>query len=382
MLDHPNRPRFAVVTSLCRGSGVALAVLLSHMVGASEATTANWQIETVAGTGKPGAFDPTAKLPAVDQPFGVEWGPDDALYITSVGQHRVLRLDPATRTLTSVAGNGQQGYDGDGGPAGEARLNEPYEVRFDAEGRFMYFVEMRNHAIRRVDRRSGIISTVAGNPQDGFAGDGGPAREARFRQPHSIALDEHGNLYIADIGNHRIRRIDAATGIITSIAGNGEKKLPPDGSHAKDQPILGPRALHVVDNDLWVALREGNSIWRLDLNSGTIHHVAGSGKKGYSGDGGPPRDATFNGPKGIVATPEGVVYGVDTENQVIRAIDSRSEQIATIAGAGPAARGFAIERGPALEAWLDRPHGIGIAPDGTLFIGDTNNHRVRALRPE
>ena len=342
-----------------------------------------WQISTVAGSGRAGdegvAAGGMARALPVDQPFGVEQGPDGALYITSVGQHRILRLDLPSGVLTSIAGTGQSGYLGDGGPATAAQLNEPYEVRFSADGRTMYFVEMKNHLIRRVDLTSGRIDTLAGDPEAGYAGDDGPAREARFRQPHSIALDDRDQLYVADIGNHRIRRIDTTTGIITTIAGNGERRLPRDGTRAQGNPMLGPRALHVVGRTMWIALREGHSVWRMDLDSGLLQHVAGTGKSGYSGDGGPPREATFNGPKGIVASPEGMIYVVDTENQVIRHIDTAADLIETIAGAGPQVRGFAVDQGPALEAHFDRPHGIGLAADGTIYIGDTNNHRVRRL---
>ncbi len=361
-----------------------LAETLAFATHSGAQENASWTIETVAGSGVPGEL-PYGALPAlevpVDQPFGVECGPDGALYITSVGQHRILRVDTKIGELVSVAGSGQSGYAGDGGPATEATLNEPYEVRFDSTGHYMYFVEMKNHLIRRVDLHTGVISTAAGAPQEGFAGDGGPVSEARFRQPHSIALDDRGNLYVADIGNHRIRAIDLVAGTIRTVAGNGEKKLPRDGTPAAGNPMFGPRALHVVGRTLWIALREGNSIWKLDLDSGLVHHVAGTGKSGYSGDGGPPLAATFNGPKGIAATSGGLLYVVDTENQVIRQIDTRQNKIETIAGRGPAARGFAVDRGPALCAEVDRPHGIGLAPDGSLYLGDTNNHRVRKLTP-
>jgi sugar lactone lactonase YvrE len=261
-----------------------------------------------------------------------------------------------------------------------AQLNEPYEVRFDRAGN-MFFVEMQNHLIRRIDARTGVISTVAGKPNPGFAGDEGPARQAQFRQPHSIALDEQGNIFVADIGNHRIRRIEAATGTITSIAGTGERTLPKDGTGVQGKPILGPRALTVDGHNLWVALREGHSVWRIDLDTLLIHHVAGTGQQGYTGDGGPAKAATFNGPKGIAASSDGLVLVVDSENQVVRAIDTKSGLIYTVAGAGPKARGFAGEKVNALTAKLDRPHGIGIDRGGGFYLGDTNNHRVRWVHP-
>jgi sugar lactone lactonase YvrE len=340
-------------------------------------------IETVAGTGSPG--DNGREGPAdeinIDLPFGVEFGPDGALYICEVGQHRVRRLDLATKRLSTVAGSGRRGYRGDGGLGAEAELNEPYEVRFDRHGN-MLFVEMRNCVVRRVDRETGRISTLAGTGQPGFSGDGGPAPKATLRDPHSIALDSEGNLYIADIGNHRIRRVDAKTGAIETVAGNGEKKLPDDGARAKGGPIHGPRALYVAGKQLWIALREGNSIWVMDLAGGTLRRVAGTGKKGYSGDGGQPLAATFNGPKGIALDAKEYkrIVIADTENQVIRTMDVERKVLTTVAGAGPQALGYGGDGGPATQAKLSRPHGICYGPDGAIYIGDTENHRVRRVR--
>ncbi|MFO0821102.1 MAG: hypothetical protein U1A77_24365 [Pirellulales bacterium] len=338
-------------------------------------------IETVAGTGKPedGPAEGPALQANVGDPFGVEIGPDGALYITEVRNHRVRRLDQKTGKLTTVAGTGVKGYSGDGGPATAAKLNEPYEVRFDRAGN-MYFVEMMNHVVRKVDAKTGVISTIAGTGEAGYSGDDGPATKATFRQPHSIALDDRGGLYIADILNHRIRRVDLASGIVKSVAGNGEKKAPSDGQTALGSPVLGPRALFIADNTLWVALREGNSVWRISLDDGVWRHVSGTGKKGFSGDGGPARDATFDGPKGIALGPGGHIFVVDTENQAIRRIDAVSGVITTIAGGGPKARGGQGDGGPATAAQLDRPHGICVGPDGAVYMGDTLNHRVRRVR--
>jgi streptogramin lyase len=325
-------------------------------------------IETIAGNGRPDV---------VGQPFGVEIGPDGALYICEVQNHRVLRLDLKSRELTTVAGNGTKGYSGDDGPATKAQLNEPYEVRFDRGGN-MLFVEMKNYVVRKVDRQTGKISTVAGTGEMGFGGDGGPAAKAQLNIPHSIALDKDDNIYIADIGNHRIRRVDAKTGIISTIAGNGEKKPPVHGRSAAGKPMIGPRALFIDGGTLWIALREGHSVWRVDLTSGLVSHVAGTGQKGFSGDGGPAKAATFNGPKGIAVGPDKGIYVVDTENQAIRRIDSTGV-ITTVAGRGPSHLGGEGDGGPATAATMDRPHGICIGPDGAIYIGDTNNHRVRRV---
>ncbi len=356
-----------------------VCLIALNLVAWAQADPHPYLIQTIAGNGEPGAF-PTAGGRAldvpVDQPFGLDVGPDNALYITSVGQHCLLRLDLKTGRIISVAGNGSKGYSGDGGPASNAQLNEPYEVRFDPAGN-MYFVEMQNHVVRRVDARSGNISTVAGTGTAGYGGDDGPATKAQLRQPHSIALDDRGQLYIADIGNHRIRRVDLADGTITSIAGNGEK-LPARWRNGT-QPADGRApALAITGRTLWIALREGHSVWQMDLDSLVARHVAGTGKKGYSGNG-PAATATFNGPKGIAATSDGMLYVMDTENQVVRQIDTRAGRVTTIAGQGPSGLGYEADKAPALSAKMDRPHGICLGIDGSLYIGDTNNHRVRWL---
>lgn len=358
---------------------IALAILFFSLAAVvSQAAT----IETIAGTGKP--EDGGAKGPALEtnvgEPFGVEVGPDGALYVTEVRNHRVRRLDLETGDLTTVAGTGVKGYAGDGGLATKAELNEPYEVRFDRAGN-MYFVEMKNHVVRKVDRKSGVIETIAGTGKEGFSGDGGPAIKAAFRQPHSIALDAADNVYIADIGNHRIRRVDAAGGVIHTIAGNGDKQMPKDGAMAQGSPVFGPRSLFIKDDVAWVCLREGNSLWKLDLARGVWHHVAGTGKKGFTGDSGDAKLATFDGPKGIALGPDGNVYVADTENNAIRRVDLKTGIISTVAGSGPKSMAELGDGGPATKALLARPHGVCLGPDGAIYIGDSNNHRVRRVKP-
>lgn len=354
------------------------ALLLLAGPPASAAT-----IETVAGTGEPenNGDEGDALRVNIGQPFGVEIGPDGALYVTEVQHHRVRRIDLQDGSISTVAGSGEKGYSGDNGPAVKARMNEPYEVRFDQDGH-LFVVEMQNHIVRRVDRQTGIITTVAGTGEQGYAGDNGPAVAAKFSQPHSIALDHAGGLYIADIGNHRIRRVDLKTGVVTSVAGSQQRRLPEDGQPARGRPILGPRALCFHDGVLWIALREGHSVWKMPLESGVLHHVAGSGEAGYrpARSGSDLRGAAFNGPKGIAVDSQGRVVVVDTENQAIRRIDPQAGRIETIAGSGPQARGYRGDKGPALRCWLDRPHGVCVAPDGRVFIGDTNNHRVRMVK--
>jgi DNA-binding beta-propeller fold protein YncE len=200
-----------------------------------------------------------------------------------------------------------------------------------------------------------------------------------LNQPHSIALDGRGGLLVADIGNHRIRRVDLGSGQIESVAGTDERRLPVDGQVARGTPVLGPRALSITNGTIWVALREGHSVWRLGLDRAIWTAVAGTGQRGFAGDGGPAGAAQFDGPKGVAAAPTGEILVVDTENHAIRAIDPAAGTLRRIAGSG--AKGFGGDGGPATAALLDRPHGICVAPDGNVYIGDTLNHRVRRLRP-
>jgi len=340
------------------------------------------EISTIAGSGDgtDNGGVGAALETNINQPFGVEFGPDGALYICERGLHRIRRWDPQSKEVTTYAGTGKPGFAGDGGPATEALLFEPHELRFDRAGN-IYWTDMRNHVIRKVDWKTKIISTVAGQGgSDGFSGDGGPATKALLKQPHSVAFDDAENLYIADIGNHRIRRVDAKTGIIETIGGTGERKLPQDGAVAKTSPILGPRALFVDGETLWVALREGNSVWNLDLKAGTFHHVSGTGKKGFAVVDGPAKDAQYDGPKGIAVGPDKLVYVVDSSNHVIRKLDPVKGVVTVIAGI-PKEKKFSGDGGDAAKAHLNNPHAICLTKDGTMYIGDSDNHRVRVVKP-
>lgn len=333
---------------------------------------------TIAGTGVAGFSGdggPGVKA-QVNNPYGLVTGPDGALYFCEIGNHRVRRLDLKTNIISTVAGNGEKGYSGDGGPALAASLNQPYEVRFDNAGN-MFFAEMQNHVVRRVDAKTKLISTVAGTGQPGFAGDGGPASKALLRQPHSIAFDHRGGLLICDIGNLRIRRVDLKTGTIDTWSGTGEKKPTPDGAPIRGTPLNGPRAITAGrEGELYLVLREGNAVYRLDTVAGRIYHVAGTGETGYSGDGGPAKSARFAGPKGIAWAPDNSLYLADTENHVIRRIDLKSGVINTVVGAGQRGDG---PDGAARDCRLSRPHGIFVSASGRVFLADSESHRIRIL---
>ncbi len=295
-------------------------------------------------------------------PFGVQPSGGNLL-ITTVSDHCVWELNRSSGELRRIAGNGRRGYSGDGGLATDASFDWPHEVRIDDHGN-LFIADTRNHVIRRVDAVSGIVSTIGGTGQAGYHGDGGQAVEARFNQPHSVVLDRAGGILVADTLNHRVRRIDLATGIVTSIAGTGEKKLPSDGSRAETSPVFGPRSLAVDSESIWIALREGNSIWRLDRASGTVHHIAGTGAKGYSRDGDSALASTFNGPKGLAIDSRGNLVVSDTENHAIRYVNLQTDQVTTLMGGRDAGD-------PLL-----RPHGVAVDEKGRVIVGDSEKHRV------
>ncbi len=353
-----------------RWSLVILALMLSAELISAE-------VVTVAGTGKKeySGDGGLARDAGAGEPYGLTIGPDGALYFCDIAFHVIRRVDRAGR-ISTVAGSGKKGYAGDGGPATQALLNEPYEIKFDADGT-MYFVEMQSNLVRKVEKSSGTISTVAGTGQPGFSGDGGSAREATFNKPHSIALDGKGALFICDIGNHRVRRVDLKTGIVTTFTGNGEKSVPKDGSTIVNAAVSGPRAIDFTSaGDAILALREGNSVYRLEIPKQRFVHLAGTGKQGYTGDGGPARSATLSGPKGIAMAPNGDIYLADTESHTVRVLRHASGIIETVVGDGKKHDG---PDGDPKTCGLARPHGVCVDSAGNVFIGDSENYRVRKL---
>jgi len=318
-------------------------------------------VATLIGTGKPGYSDTE-----VNNPYGLAIGPDGALYFCDLDNSRIRRMDLSTKRVTTIAGNGQKGYQGDGGPATAASLNMPHELLFDAKGD-LYIAERDNHVIRKIDMKSGIISTAAGTGMRGFGGDGGPGVKAQFNQPHSIVLDRDGSMLICDIGNHRIRRLHLDTGLIETYAGTGETKETPEGASVKGTPVTGPRTIvRAANGDLYLALREGNAIYRIDAKTQTYHRLAGTGELGFSGDGGPALQAKFGGsatgaaarlagPKGLALGSDDSLYVADTESHAIRKINLKTGIISTVMGTGQIGDG--PEPDPLL-CKLNRPHSV------------------------
>jgi DNA-binding beta-propeller fold protein YncE len=335
-------------------------------------------VVTIAGNGVAGfSGDGGPAVQAqINNPYGIAIGPDGALYFCEIGNHRVRRLDLKSHAISTVAGSGQKGYSGDGGPALSASMNEPYEIAFDKGGN-LFVAEMQNHVVRRVDAKTRVITTVAGTGVAGFGGDGGPASAAQLRQPHSIAFDGQGRLLICDIGNHRVRRVDLASGKIETWLGTGERKPTPDGAPIEGTPVNGPRAITLApDGTLYLVLREGNAVYRVDPKAGKYEHVAGTGVAGYEGDGGPAKAAKLSGPKAITSG-RGSIYLADTESHTIRRIELKSGIITTIAGTGQ--RGDGPDGDP-LKCKLARPHGVFVSDSGTVYVSDSENHRIRMIK--
>jgi sugar lactone lactonase YvrE len=345
----------------------ALAILVPRPARAAASS-----VSTLIGTGAGGYSDAQ-----VNNPYGLAIGPDRALYFCDLDNQRIRRLDLKTRRTLTVAGSGQKGYAGDGGTAPQASLNMPHEIQFDAAGH-LYIAERDNHVIRKVDAKSRTISTFAGTGTAGFSGDGGPASQAQLRSPHSVVIDPgRRHLLICDIGNHRIRRVNLATGTIDTYAGTGDRQPTADGAPLRGTPLNGPRTMAFDDaGDLYLALREGNAIYRVDGRNSTLHHLAGTGEQGYSGDGGPARAAALAGPKGLACW-RNTLYIADTESHVVRAIDLKTGVIETVLGTGQ--RGDGPEPDPRRCA-LARPHGVLVDRRGVLYVGDSEAHRIRAVR--
>jgi sugar lactone lactonase YvrE len=314
--------------------------------------------------------------PRLVYPNGLALVADGQLLISDIGGHAVFRCGSEGR-LTRIAGTGQAGFSGDGGEAGDARLNAPFDLLVRGDDGTTLIADTYNHRIRRIDRE-GRISTIAGNGKSAYAGDGGAATEASLQLPQGIAMDSRGNLYIADTFNHVVRRVDIA-GVITTFAGS-EPGLAGDGGPATKAQINAPMGVSVDGDDRVYICDGGNNRIRRVNRDGTIETVAGFGPgaltagAGFAGDGGPPARAKLFCAADIKFDAAGHWLISDSGNNRIRIV--REGVIETLAGTGA---GSFVDDRKGLEACFRAPQKLAISRDGVIYVSDRSNHRVRII---
>ena len=331
----------------------------------------------VAGGGH-GGDGTSADRAELIAPFGVGFDAEGTLFFVEMTGHRVRKIGP-DGLVTTVAGTGHEGSGGDDGPAAKAELNGPHSLAVTRDGD-IFVADTWNNRVRKIDARSGRITNVAGTGRKGFSGDGGPAIQADFGGIYCLALDEAGQtLDLADLDNRRIRRVDLKTGTVSTVAGNGKKGVPGDGDDARSSPLVDPRAVALDGRgNLYILERSGHALRVVD-RSGKIRTVAGTGKPGDSGDGGDARAARLNGPKHLCVDAKGNVLIADTENHRVRIYHPDDGTIRAVAGNGR--KGTKGLGGPPVDAELNQPHGVTIGPEGILYISDSSNNRILKIVP-
>lgn len=332
-----------------------------------------WAMTAVAGWSQP-----TSVL--LQMPSALAYDAQGNLYIAEREAHCVRRLAPDA-TLSTVAGSGTQGFAGDGGPAVAARLDSPSGLATNSAGD-VFIADTHNHRIRKLTVASGAIGTVAGTGLRGFSGDNGPAAAAQIDSPTALAVAANGDLYVADAGNQRVRRISAANGVMTTVAGSGRQGFSGDGGSALAAAIDAPNGLALdAGGNLYLADTHNHRIRRVDAVTGVITTVSGvgSGAPGLataSGGTGPAATAVLGLPRGLAIGTDGSVYFTDSTDHRVRRI-AADGTISTVAGAG--SQSFAGDGAPAVTADLNSPQSVVVSPEGLVTVADTANGRVRQL---
>ncbi|MBI3684504.1 MAG: hypothetical protein HY235_29365 [Acidobacteria bacterium] len=298
------------------------------------------------------------------EPFGVDFDRSGNWYIVEHKGERILRVDRTGR-IAIFAGAGEAGRAGDGGPALQAKMFDPHGIALTRDGAVMYVADTRNHQVRRIDMKKGVITAIAGTGEEGFSGDGGPAANAAFRGTFGIALSPGDKaLYIADLGNRRVRRVDLKSGILTTVAGNGQNAVPRDGADAAQSPLVDPRAVAVDSRgNLYILERNGNALRVVD-KAGTIRTVIAPGAV----------KPDMKGPKHLCVDRDDAVIIADAENHLIRRYNPKDGSTTILAGTGE--KGEHVDPNDPLKTQLNRPHGVFVNRAGDLYIVDSYNQRI------
>jgi len=379
-------PALVSITATSAADSTATGGTVVDVLAASPGT-----ITTVAGNGTSGySGDGTAATSAqLNAPSGVAFDGNGNMFIADTFNSAIRRVDASTGVITTIAGTGAAGYSGDGGPGTAAQLNGPSHVVFDRTVN-LYITDAGNERIRKVNALTDEITTVAGNGSAGFFGDGGPAISAELNYPDGVALDSNGNLYIGDALNNRIRELTVTTGDIATVAGDGAAGYSGDGSAAIDAELDFPSRPFIDSaGDIYIADYKNNRIRKVNAATGIITTIAGNGTPGYSGDGGTATSAELNGPLSLALDSSGVLYIADTGNERIRAVNTTANpitvlgiaipagEIQTVVGSGTA--GYRGDGGPATAAQINSPTGLTFDLQGNLIFADANNDVVRKI---
>jgi sugar lactone lactonase YvrE len=338
-------------------------------------TNATNTINSIAGYGIVGSTNSLPGNLSVNFPRGLAFDSNNNLYFADSENNKIRKINYSDGSILTVAGNGVAGGSGDNGPAVNAQLNYPLDVALDPTGN-IYFVDGNSYRIRMINVSSGIISTIAGS-SPGFSGDGGPAINAQML-PRGIAIAPNGDIYIAEMANNRIRKITVSTGVITTIAGTGIAGFSGDGGAAISANLSSPTNLIVNNSGEIYFSDSGNARIRKISATGIISTIAGTGTSGFFGDGGAATSARLDNPKGLAYDEAGNLYIADYNNHRIRKVNSDGI-ISTVAGTS--GFGFSGDGGSAINASLNNPIDVAFDNNGSLYVADYNNHRVRKLDP-